>query len=199
MWQNGNEKPCVNSQQSTYQSTHFFSTTKIFGRNTPFSAHLRNCLTFSALHSKTNISHPSFHLTPCERWPFAPRNMPDRTKVRRLPQLETCPMAKPTGCFDDEMGKKRRFHTLVHQKYQTNFFTKIPNKPGFSSQSNFNKLHSFDLKERTYRKNNYLCTKTTTRYFKQHCGSTPKHYLQQVLPVPTPSSKNKHTNNLNRS
>ena len=38
-----------------------------------------------------------------------------------------------------------------------------------------------------------------TRYFKQHCGTTPKHYLQQVLPAPNPSSKNKHTNNLNRS
>lgn len=36
-------------------------------------------------------------------------------------------MAKPAGCFDDEMGKKRQFHTLVHQKSQTNFFTKIPN------------------------------------------------------------------------
>ena len=38
-----------------------------------------------------------------------------------------------------------------------------------------------------------------TRYFKQHCGTTPKHYLQQVLPASSPSSKNKHTNNLNRS
>ena len=108
-------------------------------------------------------------------------------------------MAEPPGGFDDEMGKKRRFRTLVHPKSQHNLFTKIPNKPMFQPNSNFNKSHSFDLKERTYRKNNYLCTKTLTRYFKQHCGTTPKLYLQQVLPAASPSLKNKHTNNLNRS
>ena len=146
MWQNGNEKPCVNSQQSTYQSTHFFSTTKIFGRNTPFSAHLRNCLTFSALHSKTNISHPSFHLTPCERWPFAPRNMPDRTAKHARSHRQTCPIEPRLGVLGNskharwqnqravstmKWGKNGGFIRWFIKNPEPTFLPKYPTNQGF--------------------------------------------------------------------
>ena len=59
------------SQQSTYKTTHFFSTMETFGRNTPFSAMLHNRLTFSTLRSTHPIPHSKFLVPRCETCLFA--------------------------------------------------------------------------------------------------------------------------------
>ena len=63
------------SQQSIHQSTHFFSTTELFGRNTPFSAILSNRLIFNKLCSELHIPPSTFRILPCETWPFAWRSL----------------------------------------------------------------------------------------------------------------------------
>ena len=59
------------SQQSTYKTTHFFSTMETFGRNTPFSATLPNSLIFNTLCSKHQIPHSKFHISRCGTCLFA--------------------------------------------------------------------------------------------------------------------------------
>lgn len=59
------------SQQSTYKTTHFFSTMETFGRNTPFLAILPNGLIFSSLCHTLQIPHSKFHISRCGTCLFA--------------------------------------------------------------------------------------------------------------------------------
>ena len=59
------------SQQSTYKTTHFFSTMETFDRNTPFSAILPNGLIFNTLCSKHPIPHSNFLVSRCGTCLFA--------------------------------------------------------------------------------------------------------------------------------
>lgn len=59
------------SQQSTYKTTHFFSTMETFGRNTPFLAILPNRLIFSSLCHTLQIPHSKFHISRCGTCLFA--------------------------------------------------------------------------------------------------------------------------------
>lgn len=59
------------SQQSTYKTTHFFSTMETFGRNTPFSAILPNRLIFNTLCSTHPIPHAKFLVSRCGTCLFA--------------------------------------------------------------------------------------------------------------------------------
>ena len=69
------------SQQSIVKTTHFFSFTEPFGRNTQFSVCFRNTLLFKWLRWFLVILHSEFDLTHC-RWAcFAMRNMPDRKTI----------------------------------------------------------------------------------------------------------------------
>ena len=69
-------KHSENKQQSISRTTHFFSTTDIFDRNTPFSAHIRNHLTHKYLHSPHTIQHFIFNIPHYKTCLFAMRNMP---------------------------------------------------------------------------------------------------------------------------
>ena len=69
-------KHTENNQQSIARTTHFFSTTEMFGRNTPFSARFRNHLTLKHLHSSRTISHCTFIIFHYKTCLFAMRNMP---------------------------------------------------------------------------------------------------------------------------
>ena len=59
------------SQQSTYKTTHFFSTMETFGRNTPFLAILPNRLIFSSLCHTLQFPHSNFLVSRCETCLFA--------------------------------------------------------------------------------------------------------------------------------
>ena len=59
------------SQQSTYKTTHFFSTMETFGRNTPFLAILPNRLIFSSLCHTLQIPHSNFLVSCCGTCLFA--------------------------------------------------------------------------------------------------------------------------------
>ena len=63
-------------QQSIAESTHFFSTTDIFGRNTPFSERFRNSLTLKRLCSLRIAQHSAFNRPHYKTCLFAMRNMP---------------------------------------------------------------------------------------------------------------------------
>ncbi len=78
------------TQQSIHQSTHFFSTTKCFGRNTRFLAHLRNLLTTSNLQTSHNFRNSVFHFKHCERCLTEVQNMPNRNSKDGRPSLNTC-------------------------------------------------------------------------------------------------------------
>ena len=78
------------TQQSIHQSTHFFSTTKCFGRNAPFLAHLRNLLTTSNLQTSHNFRNSVFHFKHCERCLTEVQNMPNRNSKDGRPSPNTC-------------------------------------------------------------------------------------------------------------
>ena len=69
-------KHTENNQQSIARTTHLFSTTEMFGRNTRFSAHIRNLLTLKHLHSLHTIPHCTFNIPHYKTCLFAMRNMP---------------------------------------------------------------------------------------------------------------------------
>ena len=69
-------KHTENNQQSIARTTHFFSTTEMFGRNTRFSARFRNPLTLKHLHPSHTIPHCTFNIPHYKTCLFAMRNMP---------------------------------------------------------------------------------------------------------------------------
>lgn len=111
------------TQQSIHQSTHFFSTTKCFGRNTRFLAHLRNLLTISTLQASHNFHNSVFHFKHCERCLTEVQNMPDRNSKDGRPSLNTC--QTPTR----KMPFRNFFtHFLVFQLAKTAFSFSISRK-----------------------------------------------------------------------
>ena len=78
------------TQQSIHQSTHFFSTTKCFGRNMRFSAHLHNMLSIRILQASRHVCHSEFHFKHCERCLTEARYMPDRNPKDGRSSINTC-------------------------------------------------------------------------------------------------------------
>ena len=119
------------SQQSIVKTTHFFSFTELFGRNTQFSVCLRNTLLFKWLRWFLVILHSEFDLTHC-RWAcFALRNMPDRKTIPSQRWLGLASFATrymPNGTRTSHFwrydGAKCYFRCLSRAKFQHNFLTK---------------------------------------------------------------------------
>lgn len=102
------------SQQSTYKTTHFFSTMETFGRNTPFSAMLHNRLTFSTLRSTHPIPHSQFHISCCETCLFAMPSLTFRgTKDGLSRQGWACFATRkmPKGKSEPPVGGQKRIKT----------------------------------------------------------------------------------------
>lgn len=102
------------SQQSTYKTTHFFSTMETFGRNTPFSAILLNGLIFSMLCSKHQIPHSKFHVSRCETCLFAMPSLTFRgTKDGLSRQGWACFATRkmPKGKSEPPVGGQNRIKT----------------------------------------------------------------------------------------
>ena len=128
-------KHTENNQQSIARTTHFFSTTEMFGRNTPFSARFRNPLTLKHLHP----SHTQFYIvdlsfftikhafSQCETCPPVVRKTPNGGSVRHVSQLERCLTASASHISRGSRRQKWLFRTLFHSNSRHNFFTKIPN------------------------------------------------------------------------
>lgn len=118
-----------NMQQTIVKTTRFFSTKEIFGRNTPFSAHLRNNLIFNRLHSQFNIPRSTPHITSCRLACFAPRYLPNGNAKHGLLSLETCLSATPLGMFRNVVAQRSRLdriktrgsHAISHRKACTDF------------------------------------------------------------------------------
>lgn len=117
------------SQQSIVKTTHFFSFTELFGRNTQFSVCLRNTLLFKWLRWFLVILHSEFDLTHC-RWAcFALRNMSDRKTIPSQRWLGLASFATrymPNGtrtshfwCYD---GAKMTFSLSISRKIPTQLF-----------------------------------------------------------------------------
>lgn len=122
------------SQQSTYKTTHFFSTMETFGRNTPFSAILPNSLIFSSLCYTLQIPHSKFHVSRCETCLFAMPSLTFRGTKDGLSRqgwacFATRKMLRANRClrFGRKIASKRRFRSLFRVKTSHNFFTKISN------------------------------------------------------------------------
>ena len=122
------------SQQSTYKTTHFFSTMETFGRNTPFSAALPNSLIFSMLCSKHQIPHSKFHVSRCETCLFAMPSLTFRgTKDGLSSQGWACFATRkmPKDKSESPVGGQKRikatFPLAISHKTSHNFFTKISN------------------------------------------------------------------------
>ena len=115
-------------QQSIAESTHFFSTTDIFGRNTPFSARFRNSLTLKRLCSLRIAQHSTFNSPHYKTCLFAMRNTPNGGAIRYLSQLERCLPASGSHVFVASIPQKRPFRSLVHAKIRHNFLTKNPDR-----------------------------------------------------------------------
>ena len=102
------------SQQSTYKTTHFFSTMETFGRNTPFSAILPNRLIFSTLCSTHPIPHSQFHVSCCETCLFAMPSLTFRgTKDGLSRQGWACFATRkmPKGKSEPPVGGQNRIKT----------------------------------------------------------------------------------------
>lgn len=102
------------SQQSTYKTTHFFSTMETFGRNTPFSAMLHNRLTFSTLRSTHPIPHSKFHISIHETCLFAMPSLTFRgTKDGLSRQGWACFATRkmPKGKSEPPVGGQKRIKT----------------------------------------------------------------------------------------
>ena len=102
------------SQQSTYKTTHFFSTMETFGRNTPFLAILPNRLIFSSLCHTLQIPHSNFLVSCCETCLFAMPSLTFRgTKDGLSRQGWACFATRkmPKGKSEPPVGGQKRIKT----------------------------------------------------------------------------------------
>lgn len=99
------------SQQSTHQSTLFFSTIRRLAANTPFSARFHNNLTFNTLQSFNFIKHASSNTPHHETCLTAMRNMPNRSSIHGKRWLDTWSLAARFGIFRNDDAPKMEFQT----------------------------------------------------------------------------------------
>ena len=132
------------SQQSIAESTHFFSTTDIFGRNTPFSARFRNSLTLKRLCSLRITQHSAFNRPHYKTCLFATRNMPRRDAKHARSQVETYQTVSGAPLTDNAILQKQLFRFLLCRKCPTNFMAKNPDhshSPGIHQKRKWPSFH----------------------------------------------------------
>ena len=122
------------SQQSTYKTTHFFSTMETFGRNTPFLAILPNRLIFSSLCHTLQIPHSKFHISRCGTCLFAMPSLTFRGTIDGLSRQGWACFATrkmPKGKSEPPVGGQKRIKTTfplaISRKNVAQLFTKISN------------------------------------------------------------------------
>ena len=126
------------SQHSSPQSTLFFPSRPAPRPNTPFSAHFRNCLSFSRLSSECHRS--TFHTRPSPR-----RNAIFRISIPALSKLHPLPFASRSLSYRNSKYAQRRVLRSA-SSVQTDLFRPIqPATPTISPKNPTQVFHQKSL------------------------------------------------------
>ena len=130
--------PIPHSQHSSPQSTRFFPSRPAPRPNTPFSAHFRNCLSFSRLSSECHRS--MFPTRPSPR-----RNAIFRPSIPALSRLHPLPFASRSLSYRNSKHAQRRVLRAA-SSVQTDLFRPIqPATPTISPKNPTQVFHQKSL------------------------------------------------------